>query len=398
MPLKKTDLLIPEGYRFSVAQAGIKYNDRNDMGLIFSEKPAQVAGVFTKNLIKAAPVMITRRRVRKGRARAILVNSGNANACTGKRGTEDALELSRELAERLNLPENDILIASTGVIGTALPVDRMKAAIPDLITKLSPQRLPELAKAIMTTDTFEKLFSTTFTVGRKSFTLTGVAKGAGMIAPDMATMLSFIMTDATVSTDALRRALREVVEDTFNSITVDGDMSTNDTVLVMANGAKESPIISKKYYRVFRDALYEVMDALARMIASDGEGATRLVTIIVNGAVTKKDARKAALSIANSPLVKTAIYGRDANWGRIMAALGRSGARVTEEKTAISINGIEIVKNGLSTGRDEEAQRSMSDQHEVIIRVSLGIGKQSYRVYTCDLTEEYIRINAEYRT
>ncbi len=398
MPSKKTDLIIPEGYLFSVAQAHIKYEGRNDMGLILSEKTAQVAGVFTKNLVKAAPVIISRKRIRKGMARAILVNSGNANACTGEQGTRDALELSRELSEMLNLPENEILIASTGVIGAPLPVERMKGALSGLISGLNSQRLPELAKAIMTTDTFEKLYSTVFTIGRESFTVTGVAKGAGMIAPDMATMLSFIITDAMVTGDALKRALKEVVEDTFNSITVDGDMSTNDTVILMANGAKGGPCISKKYYRVFRDALYEVMDALARMIASDGEGATRLITIMVEGAVTKKDARKAALTIANSPLVKTAIYGRDANWGRIMAALGRSGARIHQEKTGISINGIEIVKNGLSTGRDSDAQKTMSEQEEVVIKVSLGLGRQTYRVYTCDLTEEYIRINAEYRT
>lgn len=398
MPLKRTELKIPEGYLFSVAKAGIKYEGRYDMGLILSERPAQVAGVFTKNLVKAAPVVITKRRLRKGTARAILVNSGNANACTGERGFKDALLLSGELSRRLSLSENEILLASTGVIGTPLPVERMSAALSELIENLSRDRLPDVARAIMTTDTFEKLYSRVFTAGGESFTLTGVAKGAGMIAPAMATMLSFILTDAPVSQDALKGALREVVEDTFNSITVDGDMSTNDTVLVMANGAKQGTIISKKYYRAFRDALYEVMDALARMIASDGEGATRLITIVVEGAKTRRDAKVAALSVANSPLVKTAVYGRDANWGRIMAALGRSGASMKQERTSISINGIEIVKNGLSAGNDSLAQKSMSQKKEVLIRVSLGMGRHSHRVYTCDLTEEYIRINAEYRT
>ncbi len=398
MPLKKSELLIPRGYLFSTARAGIKYQGRDDMGLIFSERPAAVAGVFTRNRVKAAPVVITRRRLQRGTGRAILVNSGNANACTGEQGFRDALLLSRELSRRLNIREGEVLLASTGVIGTPLPVDRMRNALSELTDGLKSEGLKAIARAIMTTDTFEKYYSTRFRVGKTDVTLSGVAKGAGMIAPQMATMLSFVLTDAALSPETLKAALKEVVDDTFNCITVDGDMSTNDTVLIMANAASGAASIGKRYYRQFRDALYEVLDSLSRMIASDGEGATRLVTILVQEAKTRADAKRAALCIANSPLVKTAVYGRDANWGRIMAALGRSGARFRQERVKIMINNVEVVKGGLSTGRDDEAGRSMEENEEVVIHISLGEGKESSRVYTCDLTEEYIRINAEYRT
>lgn len=391
---------VPQGFRFSAVEAGIKYKNRKDLALIFSEAPATVAGVFTKNQIKAAPVVLTKRRIRSGTASAVLINSGNANACTGKKGLEDAVYLSELISEKLKVPKRQILVSSTGVIGTPLPVNRIERALGELIHGLETGSIEDVAKAIMTTDTFPKTAYAHLKAGRKLYTISGIAKGAGMIAPNMATMLSFILTDITITPGALSTALQDAVSETFNCITVDGDMSTNDMVIVMANGLAGGTVIQEhsKRFKTFRKLLYDVMDKLARMIASDGEGATKLVTIRVKGANSKAEARKAALTVANSPLVKTAIYGHDANWGRIMAALGRSGARLRENSISIKINNIGVVKNGLATGRDSLAGNSIKSSKEVLIDIVLGTGLFSHRIYTCDLTEEYIRINAEYRT
>ncbi len=394
---KETD--VPKGYRFSVAAAGIKYEDRPDMALIYSEREAAAAGVFTTNRVKAAPVVLDMKRIRSSTARAVVINSGNANACTGPRGMEDAEAVCRHAAERLSVPVEHVLTASTGVIGTPLPMERVRRGIEEL-TGGARAGVEDVARAIMTTDRFPKVASKRVKAGGTEAVLTGVAKGAGMISPNMATMLCFLMTDLAVERKALDRALKETVEGTFNLITVDGDMSTNDTVLIMANGlAGNAPLTEgSPGYESFRDALFELADELSRMIARDGEGATRLIVVRVRGASDHADAKRAAFSVARSPLVKTAVYGRDANWGRIMAALGYSGASVSEERTDISVNGIKLVGNGLATGRDAEAAESMKSGAEVVIDIDLNLGPGTERVYTCDLTEEYVRINAAYRT
>ncbi|NOZ25256.1 MAG: bifunctional glutamate N-acetyltransferase/amino-acid acetyltransferase ArgJ [Nitrospirae bacterium] len=396
----KRDVDIPLGYRFSVAAAGIKYENRTDMALIYSEREAVAAGVFTTNRVKAAPVVLDMKRLRSATARAIVVNSGNANACTGQRGMKDAESVCVRISERLDIPEKHVLVASTGVIGIPLPMDRVYGGLEALTGGTVGADMEDVARAIMTTDKFPKFASRRIRIGKTDAVLSGMAKGAGMISPNMATMLCFLLTDLAVEKKTLKRTLREATDRTFNLITVDGDMSTNDTVIMMANGlAGNSPLTeTSPGYRRFRTALLELMDELSRMIVKDGEGATRLMIIRLRGARNAADAKKAAFSVARSPLVKTAVYGRDANWGRIMAALGYSGAFIREDSIDISINGIKLVGNGLATGRDPEASDALKHGAETVIDINLKLGPASERVYTCDLTEEYVRINAAYRT
>ncbi len=388
-----------EGFRFSVVAAGIKYQGRTDLGLILSEVPATAAGVFTRNRIKAAPVLLSRKRIGKGRARAIVVNSGNANACTGNRGLKDAEREGKILSSALNLPEDEILIASTGVIGIPLPMERLEPALPELATRAGTASATDLARAIMTTDSFPKVSERSITLGKRTVTLTGIAKGAGMISPDMATMLAFILTDAALTPEYAKAVLRDVTDETFNMISVDGDTSTNDTVILLANGmAGNSPLHqSSPLRRAFRKGLASVCEDLSRMIVKDGEGATKLITIHVNGAKTRSEALRAARTVANSMLVKTALAGTEPNWGRIIAAIGRSGIPVRENMITISINGIDLFRRGEATSKEHLLRDSLTGD-EISLGISLGRGSQSCRFFTCDLTEEYVRINAEYLT
>ncbi len=312
----------------------------------------------------------------------------------------DAETICRDISKRLNIPEKSILIASTGVIGTPLPMERVQWGLEDLSRETARTGIEDVARAIMTTDKFPKVSSRMIKTGRTEAILSGVAKGAGMISPDMATMLCFLLTDLAIEKKALKRALKEATERTFNLITVDGDMSTNDTILIMANGAAGNRPLTENSsgYKKFRETLFDLTDEFSRMIVRDGEGATRLIIIRLRGARNYPDAKKAAFSVAKSPLVKTAIYGRDANWGRIMAALGYSGALVREDSVDISINGINLVRGGLGRGKDVAASETLRHNNEVTIDINLNIGTGVERVYTCDLTEEYIRINAAYRT
>jgi len=390
---------MPKGYGFSVTQAAIKKPGRYDIGLIVSEREATVAGAFTKNRVKAAPVVLDMKRLRSSRGQAIIVNSGNANACTGESGMRNAVEMAELVALDLDLKPSRVFVCSTGVIGTPMPMDRIRDSIPSLIQGLGKFSLTHVAKAIMTTDTFPKVVSREFNFQGKKITLAGCAKGAGMIAPDMATMLGFLITDAAVETTALRAALREAVVRSFNMVTVDGDMSTNDTVLCFANGAAGNrPITtSSSGYRYFANALQGLSYDLATMIARDGEGATKLVRVTVMGAPSSAAAKKAARSVANSLLVKTAIYGNDSNWGRIVAALGYSGAPLKTDRLDISMNGIAVVRRGLGTGNDAKANNSLKKK-EVNISIHLNSGKNEVTVLTCDLSEDYVKINAEYRT
>jgi glutamate N-acetyltransferase / amino-acid N-acetyltransferase len=397
--MKKKGSGIPKGYSFSTTGAAIKKPGRKDLAVIVSEVPAVMAGCFTTNSVKAAPVRLCMKRIRSGRGQAIIVNSGNANACTGKQGMRDAEEIIYSTSKILGIPPSMFYICSTGVIGTPLPMGRINDALPALAGNRGISSIDDVAEAIMTTDTFPKVLHKRVRVGGKTGLISGICKGAGMIAPDMATLLCFLLTDIAVEQKTIASLLREAVRRTFNRITIDGDMSTNDTVLMMANGLLgNTPITGRsEYLGPFRKALHEVTYGLAKLLVSDGEGATKAIEVCVRGAKTPADAEKAAFSIANSNLVKTAIYGNDANWGRIMAALGYSGTRFREERTDISFNDVKVVKNGLSNDRDREAAEALKSK-EIRITVDLHAGRSSAEVLTCDFTEEYVKINAEYRT
>jgi glutamate N-acetyltransferase/amino-acid N-acetyltransferase len=390
---------IPEGFRFATAEAAIKKPGRKDISLIVSDTDAVMAGTFTLNTVKAAPVRLCMRKIRSGRGRAIIVNSGNANACTGKQGLADARKIVSVISERLSIMSSDTYICSTGVIGMPMPMGRIIPSLDTLVKNLGNSTFPDVAEAIMTTDTFPKIFSKRVRIGNRQGVISGVCKGSGMIAPNMATMLCFIITDIAIEHKVLDFALREAVKKSFNRITVDGDMSTNDTVLMMSNGMLGNAPINNRSGSLagFTSALHEVVYELSGLIVKDGEGATKVVEVLVKGAKRESDAAKAALAVANSNLVKTAIYGNDANWGRIMAALGYSGVAFREDRTDIYFDKVKVVKGGLSNGKDKEATNVLKSK-EIRITIDLHAGGASAKILTCDLTEDYIRINAEYRT
>ena len=391
--------MIPKGFLFSAVEAAIKKPGRKDLALIYSQTEANMAGAFTTNRVKAAPVLVDMRKIRAGRGQAIIINSGNANACTGKTGLRDAADMTELAARGLNLKSSRVYVSSTGVIGNPMPMDRIRFRINDLTAGLGKCSIHDVAVAIMTTDTFPKVIAKTVKINGETGVVAGICKGAGMICPRMATMLCFLMTDIAVDRQTLGTALRDAVRRSFNRITVDGDMSTNDTVLVMANGMLENPLISEKSRSnmIFRSALSDVTFELSKLVVRDGEGATKLIEIEVRGARSESEAEKAAFSVANSNLVKTAMHGGDANWGRIMAALGYSGISFSEEKVDISFGKTKVARKGLSNNMDKEAGKVLRGK-EVRIIIDLHAGKSSARVLTCDLTEEYIRVNAAYRT
>jgi glutamate N-acetyltransferase / amino-acid N-acetyltransferase len=391
--------MIPKGFLFSTVEAAIKKPGRKDLALIYSEAEANTAGMFTSNKVKAAPVKLDMKKIRSGRGQAIIVNSGNANACTGKKGMEDAIEMTRLVAHWLNMKSSLVYVCSTGVIGTQMPMERITAKISGLMDNFGKSGMEDVAAAIMTTDTFPKILRKKVRIGSKVGNIAGICKGAGMICPHMATMLCFIMTDISVNQQALNRALKDSVKKSFNRLTIDGDMSTNDTVLIMANGMIGNYELSERSeaYPAFKKSLDEITYGLSRLIALDGEGATKLVEIDLKGAKSEADAEKAAFAVANSNLVKTAIYGNDSNWGRIMAAIGYSGIDMKEEKVDIYFGRVKAVDKGLTTGRDIKAAKVLKGNHIKIV-IDLHIGKASAKVLTCDMTEEYIKVNADYRT
>jgi len=391
--------MIPKGFLFSTVEAAIKKPGRKDLALIYSEAEANTAGMFTSNKVKAAPVKLDMKKIRTGRGQAIIVNSGNANACTGKKGMEDAVEMARLVAHRLKMKSSLVYVCSTGVIGTPMPMDRIRAKISGLMENFGKSAIEDVAAAIMTTDTFPKILRKKVRIGSKVGNIAGICKGAGMICPHMATMLCFIMTDLSVNQQTLNRALKDSVKKSFNRITIDGDMSTNDTVLIMANGMIGNEELSERSeaYTAFKKSLDEITYGLSRLIALDGEGATKLVEIELKGAKSEADAEKAAFAVANSNLVKTAIYGNDSNWGRIMAAIGYSGIDMKEEKVDIYFGRVKAVDKGLTTGRDTEAAKVLKGKNIKIV-IDLHLGKYAAKVLTCDMTEEYIRVNADYRT
>ena len=396
-----------KGFEAAAAAAGIKYKDRTDMALIYSEKPCKVAGTFTTNVVKAAPVKWDRNVVDSGaKSQAVIVNSGIANACTGEEGMRYCEETAKEAAKALGVDADGVLVGSTGVIGMQLPMDRVKEGI----RKLAEAKKPDLesgtqaAQAIMTTDTKKKEVAVTVEIGDVTVTIGGMAKGSGMIHPNMCTMLAFITTDAKISKKALQAALSEDVEDTYNMISVDGDTSTNDTALLLANGAAGNEKI--RYgtweYEAFKNALHYVNETLAKEMAGDGEGATALFEAKVIGADTKEQAKKLAKSIVCSNLTKAAIAGHDANWGRILCAMGYSGAKFDPEKVDLYFESragkIKIMENGVSTGYSEEEATKILSENEVTAIADVKMGDASATAWGCDLTYDYVKINADYRS
>jgi len=381
--------------------AGIKKGDTLDLALIVSEKEAVVAGVFTTNKVVAAPVVWDRQRLRRGKGRAILANSGNANACTGRQGYLDTVKMAALAAKALDVSPEAVLIGSTGVIGKPLPMDKIEAALPILAARLHRNGGEEAAQAIMTTDTTLKMVAASDMIGGRPVTVGGIAKGSGMIHPNMATMLAFLATDAQVPRQVLQRCLRQATERSFNRIPVDGDTSTNDMVLCLANGlAANRPIKpGSADARRFQALLEHVCLDLAKKIAWDGEGATKLVELSVTGARTEQDALRVANTIATSSLVKTAWFGEDANWGRIMAAIGRAGVRIVEDQIAIRVGHVPIVRRGIGLGQSvEEQANAVMKAREFTVTVDLGLGNAVAIVWTTDLSTEYIKINASYRS
>jgi len=390
-----------KGFQFSAVEAAIKKPGRRDLALIFSETPAAVAAVYTTNKVKAAPVLLDMHRTPTGICRAIVVNSGNANACTGAQGMADATETARLVAEGTGVAEEMVLVSSTGVIGVPLPMERIRRGIPSLVAGLSTGTLDDVAHAIMTTDTFPKLETRTGVAGGEQYTVAGVAKGAGMIMPNMATMLAFIVTDAAVEPSWLRTVFAAGVERSFNAITVDGDTSTNDTAFIMASGAAGTHLLHDGVDGAadFVRLLDEVLLALAKLIVKDGEGATKFAAITVKGARSDADAKRAAMAVANSCLVKTAFFGQDANWGRIFAAVGYSGADVEPDRAELFFDDVQMVASGVFAGGDAEARGTeVLKKKEFSVTVDLHLGDGSATVYTSDLSYDYVKINADYRT
>ena len=390
------------GVRLATAAAGIRYEGRTDVMLAVFDEGTSVAGVFTRSKCPSAPVEWCRARLKGTRARALVVNSGNANAFTGKSGREACAFTAKLAAGAVGCKTSEVFLASTGVIGEPLPAQAFDGVMAKLVDAATAGAYGEAAQAIMTTDTFPKLATATARLAGTKVTINGFAKGAGMIAPDMATMLAFVFTDAPIAAPALQALLREGVVDTFNAVTVDGDTSTSDTLLAFATGAAKAPRIARANdprLVPFRKAFNQVLANLAEQVARDGEGARKLLEIVVEGAASKQSARRIALSIANSPLVKTAIAGEDANWGRVVMAVGKAGEPADRDRLAIWFGGIRVAHKGArDPDYDEATVSAVMKKPEITLKVALGLGKGRDRVLTCDLTKEYVAINGDYRS
>ena len=389
------------GIRAAGLHAGIKAADAKDVALIVTDTPATAAGVFTKNSVTAAPVLVCREHLNDGCAQAVIVNSGNANACTGEVGMTNARRMATVTAEQLGIDANLVLVSSTGVIGQQLPMDTIESGIQAAASALSTEGGADAAEAIMTTDTHPKSVAVEIEIGDTPVRIGGIAKGSGMIAPNMATMLSYLTTDARINAETLQAALNRVVEDTYNLLTVDTDRSTNDTVLILATGhADNTEIVTTdgEAYEAFCEGLQFVCTELVKMLARDGEGATKLVEVIVKHAKNRDDAEKAARAVAESPLVKTAVFANDANWGRIMMAIGKSGAEFDPYQVDVYLADYRLVKNGMDASYDEDEATALFAQDPVRITIDLRAGDTKITMWTCDYSYDYIRINADYRT
>lgn len=402
-----------KGFKFKGIAAGIKKDGKKDLGIIYSERPAAAAAVFTKNMVVAAPVVLGREKIKSGSCQAVVVNSGNANCFTGEQGMADAVNSAKFAAEGLEISEELVMVSSTGVIGAPLPMEIVKQGISDLTKNIKSDNsavdcVKDFANAILTTDTFVKIVTRRCNIDGKEFTITGIAKGSGMIKPDMATMLAFVCTDLDISSDLLNICLKKASDQSFNRISVDGDTSTNDTVLALANGMSGAVLEKsddtdtagfQKNLASFQKDLDQLLFDLAKLVVRDGEGATKVVTIKVKGAKTAEDALKVAQAVSHSNLVKTAIYGEDPNWGRVTAAAGRSGAMVVTDMIDLAFEDVLLVKNGEWQGLDAEkkaAQIMKNDEMEITIDLNLGDYSDFYMF--CDFSEEYVKINADYRS
>ncbi len=392
------NIMLPPGFRAAGISAGIKKGGKKDLAIIASDRAAAVAACFTTNQVRSATVVLDAARVKSGKGRAIVVNSGNANACTGAQGMKDAKRMAAITAKNIGVPEAEVFVASTGPIGVSMPMDLLEKGIPEAAAKLSANGGGDAADSIMTTDTRPKRLTAKFTIDGKSVTLSAMAKGAGMIHPNMATMLCFVCTDAAVEPRALQAALKNSVIQSFNRISVDGDQSTNDTVLVLANGAAENKVLKPghKQWSVFTAVLDAVLLTLAKKIARDGEGAKKLITVCVKNARSCKEADAAARAVANSMLVKTCWHGDYPNWGRIMDAIGYSPAKIDETKVDIFYDDTIAVRRGISAGTPVDKLSAIQSKEEFAITIDLHLGRANAEVFTCDISEDYVKINVDY--
>ena len=388
-----------KGFKAAGIASGIKKSGKKDLGLIYSEVSANAAGLFTRNQVQAAHVRLDRERITSGVCQAVVVNSGNANCCTGDQGMRDARNMSSLAGSELGISEDMVLVASTGVIGEPLPIEKIETSIPELVRSLDSEGIHDFAEAIMTTDTVPKISFGQGHVDSDTFSVMGVAKGAGMIRPNMATMLCFVCTDAKVGSKALQNALVSVANRSLNRITIDGDTSTNDTLLIMANGRSGVTIQNADHQHIFKTVLEAVLMDLAKQLVKDGEGVTKLVKVNVQGVSSDTDALKIAETIAHSPLVKTAFFGEDANWGRIACAVGRAGPAIDPDKIDIYFDTVQMVKAGVGCGKTVEIEATeVLKKPEFAVTVDLNMGHGSASMLTCDFSIDYIKINAEYRS
>jgi glutamate N-acetyltransferase/amino-acid N-acetyltransferase len=397
MVKEKIKINVP-GFLANGISVGIKDGQQKDLALIYSTIPAKVAAVFTKNTFKAAPVIIDAERIKKGTAQAIITNSGCANAATGKDGYRDALSVSAALANQLKIKDEHILLGSTGVIGKRLPVKKIENGMSKLVKGLNEFGIEDAEAAMMTTDKYPKIAIRRGIVGARDITICGIAKGAGMIEPNMATLLTYVMTDALIDAKALNTVFHQAIDSTFNTISIDGCMSTNDSAIILANGLAGNNPLERAQARLqrFRDMLSDVLMELSQAVIKDGEGATKFISITVDGAKSRSDARKAAYSIANSNLVKTAFFGEDPNWGRIIAALGSSGIPLEKEKVSLSIGDLLVFSQDTPADIHLSKLKGIYQKDRIDVRVQLGGGDKSYCVYTSDLSYDYVKINADY--
>jgi glutamate N-acetyltransferase / amino-acid N-acetyltransferase len=403
LKLSTNEIVCPQGFLASAVAAGVKKADgKLDLGLLYSTRPSIAAARFTTNVVKAAPLLLSQAHLERsgGEIRAIIVNSGNANACTGESGMKVARQMAELGSRILGISSHQLLVASTGVIGVQLQFERLESQAGALKEGLRPEAIGDVAKAIMTTDTVRKVCSAQVLIAGKPVWISGMTKGAGMIQPNMATTLAFVLTDAMITRSLLEEALSEACDKSYNRITVDGDTSTNDTLAVIANGASGCPLIDERGsdYELFTRALTQVCQSLAQQIVRDGEGATKFIEIHVQGAESEAHATQIARSIANSPLFKTAMAGEDANWGRILCAAGYSGVSFDPNRVDIHIGNLPVCENGMGLRFDESQAKQILQQHDIRISLDLKSGRASSTVWTCDLTKEYIHINADYRT
>lgn len=397
---KSTLAISVPGFLANGVAAGIKGANQKDLGLIYSSVPARAAAVFTKNAFKAAPVLIDMERIKRGIAQAVITNSGCANAATGKEGYADALTVSAAAARQLKIPDEHLLVCSTGVIGKRLPVKKIEAGIGKLVKGLHEFGIEDAEEAMMTTDKYPKIAIRKGIVGAKDITICGIAKGAGMIEPNMATLLVYVMTDALIDSKALNTVFHQVIDATFNSISVDGCMSTNDTAIILANGLAGNNPLERAQARLqrFREILTDVLMELCQAVVQDGEGATKFITVLVDGAKSRSDAKRAAYAIANSNLVKTAFFGEDPNWGRILAALGSASIPIEKEKVILEIGNMTVFAQDAPADIQLSKLKDIYRSNRIDIHVCLGGGDKSYCLYTSDLSHDYVKINADYST